>query len=643
MNDRWARYHRSEQAFRAALAGGGIAAVLLGVIGVGIAQGCGPWISFRDFLQRTFWQQGHYGAANLVETAPRGGGTASYAGFSAQEGPAPLAALRSAYRAIADGEEAKADVLATARQAAAVALAPGALSGASLQEARLLDAKVAMRAAGSEAAGLAEARRKLEAFLAASPDPASASEARGWLARVLYKQGDGVAAMKIYLEELDRPSPVVPSYALGMSIRMTFARYEADILDHPEAFFDTPRHALFIVNALTNPTSQYAWGEEPTPEVKRTQGVRILALLRERRALFTADADSRALLVAMMRVSLYGGDLDAVLADAAKAPKDSPLHQDPEFNWMVASARYLGGDVAGAEAPLRRMLGAPGATSADTKTAAQALVGVCLKTGRPVEALHAALVGASARGGGLDGRRPQWCAECEAQDLPYLLDAVLTDEELSSYLTKYPKPFGDAIRAFGYDGPKLTPPDIVRYTLAVRHARRRDYAAAEEIYTKLGVTTRAERMHALAASRAKAADKALPAADRLRARYDEAVYLADNPDRLFFNNLFWRGYQQLALMPSSGREEDGREWGFTPEERAAVAAADRRLRDEQEERWQAYRLLEGVVHDAGESPLAREAVGRILQVLPKIHSRFGREREIASAIRKWSRWLKDRR
>lgn len=623
------------------LAGGMLAAV---VLWAGLAIACGPFLTFRVYLRRSFWQPVHHMAESLASTAPRGGGTAPYAGFAEDAAPRTLADLREAYRGIASGsaDEKYTAGVAAARKAAGAALADSALGGAALSEARFLDAKVAMRAADAEMGSLDEARRKLEAFLATRPAPAAGSEARCWLAHVLNRQGDAVGAVHIYLEELARPPQVVPAEVLATSVRIAFVDHEQQFFDKAETFFDTPAHALFIVNLLTNPETQWA---QPAPNAtKARNGARILALLRKRRALFAEGPDSDALRLALMRASLYSGDPAGALADSKAIAGSSALRGNPEFNWMVASASFLAGDFAAAETPLQRMLGAPGATAADRRIAAQALVGVYLKTGRRVEALHAAFVHASTDSESEGFERsswPQWCWFCDSLDLPYLLDAALSKAQLSEYLRTFPEPVGAPLAVSG--GRKMSAPDIVSYSLAVREARDGRYGEAAAIYSRLGATARAGRTGKLAAFSTRAADSSLPAADRLQARFDLAAFLADNPDRILFNDLLWEGFQRMALLPGM-RPWDAppdRESGMTAEEHDAALARDRRLRDAQEERWQAFLQLEKVAQEAGHSANGRQAASKILDCLTRINTdRFGREAEIAAATRKWTRWLR---
>jgi hypothetical protein len=298
---------------------------------------------------------------------------------------------------------------------------------------------------------------------------------------------------------------------------------------------------------------------------------------------------------------------------------------------MVASARTLKGDRASAEQPLLRMLNAVGATAADRATAAEALVGVYLETRRPVEALHAAFVQASTpqddTRAEYGSTRMQWCVYCESLDLPYLLDGGLTDADLDAYLAKYPTSTGPPISVFREANRKMTAPDMVRYSQAVRAARHGAYDKAQALYAGLGITWRAARMEKLATLSARTANTRLDPAARLDARFQMATYLADNPERILFNDLLWRGYQSMAV---------------TDDERKPAGAADRALKDAQEERWQASRLFGEIASDpATPGPIARQAVLKLLDCLVRINTnRFGRDDEIKASVARWSLWLK---
>jgi len=579
------------------------------------------------------------------------GGTSPYAGFSEIHALPALASLREAYRRITETElPSQQPMLEETSRAIARALAPGALSGRELEEARLIDCKIAMRLAERSPAALPAAGKKLEDFLRSAPSPAFASEARGWLARIFYLKKEYVRAAKIYLDEVNSNESPLNRDTLVTSLRLVYSAGQTDLWLHLEEFFDTPRHALFMVNLLTNQSSDSMSNKEIQSLLKPI-GHKVLRLLEDHPALFKSGADSEALVMALMRTSLYMGDSASALKYADAIPKSGTLSGNPEFNWMIAIARFAQQDYAQAEAPLLRMLNARSATAVDRATAAQALIGSYLKTNRPVDALHAALIQVSQR---LDDRdwedlsspRMQWCFWGTNLDLPYLLDAYLTDEQLREYLEKYPKPVGPPLSVFswGQQG-SLSAPQVVRYSLAVLYARQEKYEAAAQIYTELGIGARARRMRTLAGLFARTRDEALPASERLTALYIYATYLADNPERLFFNDLFWRGMQRYVFLEqdryqsSTGSPMD--EGDLAETERQAALANDRRLRDEQEERWKAYQVLEKVAREAGHSELGRKAAAKILDCLVRINTgRFGRDEEIQKAISTWIQWLR---
>ncbi len=611
---------------------------------VDAVHACGPYLSFRAYLARSFWLP-MFCPMSLAVPASIPGSAAPYAGFAPTAVPPVLAALRDAYRPLATTTklDQPQSLLDEAGRAAAAALVPGALTGNDLEEARLVDCKMALRLAGNNGDALEGARRKLEDFIASAKNPAIASEARGWLARVFYLQKDYVRAARIYLDETEAADSPLSRDTLVTSLRWVYALGQGQLWDRAEEFFDTPRHALFLVNLVTN-QRPYGFFDDMSRRLQRERGSKVLALLKEHPELFKPGAESDALVMALMRTSLYLGDMAATLKYEAAVPKSGVLRQNPEFNWMGAIARFVRRDYAGAEGPLLRMLNAPSASGPDRATAAQALIGVYLKTHRKVEALHAAFIQQAEPLGGenwpdVESPRLQWCFFGLDLDLPYLLDAGLTDEELREYLRKYPAPMGQ----------QRLPSDLqmVRYSLAVRHARHEDYAEAAKIYAEIGVPERAGRMQALAELLARSRNAALPAADRRAALFDYGFNIASNPDRLFFNDLLWNGMQRSAFLAQYGTEYGANsprsQPGLTRVERQSILAADRRLRDEQEERWKAFHVFEQVAREAGHSELGNMAAKQIIECLGHINTgRFGRAQEIAKGISTWKRWLQQK-
>jgi len=627
-------------------------ALAAAILAVNAGRACGPYLSLRSYLARHFWLPMFYTTDLLLPAGTPGGGV-PYAGFSADSAPAELTRLREAYRPLAESNKPNQPPPSFEEADGALerALAPGVLTGNDLEEARLIGCKIALRKAEWNRDLLDEARRKFEAYLASPANPAFSSEARGWLARVYYLQKEYARAALIYLDAVDAAGSPLTRDTLVVSLRWVCSEGADQLWERAEEFFDTPRHALFLVNLLTN-ERPYGVTDPASRRFAAERGRKVLALIQKRPELFKSGADSDALVMALMRTSLYQGDLAGTMKYAAAVPKSSTLMQNPEFNWMAAIPRFVRRDFAGAEAPLLRMLGAPSATDADRATAAQALVGVYLNTGRPVEALHASFI-QNSHGPEVDNwpdvasPRMQWCFYCVDLGLPYLLDARLSEEELRAYLRKYPEPAGELLTVFRWGSQAAySAPQAVKYSLAVRLARREEYAEAAGIFGELGAAEHAARMQDLAGLLARTKDPASTPAARFEAMFEYGTYIASNPERLFFNDLLWWGMQRYVFLEQYGpelRRDDPRSQpGFTRIERETVLADDRRLRDQQEERWKAYQVFEQVARAAGHSELGRKAAEKIIECLSGINtSRFGREREIRNAISTWSRWLRE--
>jgi hypothetical protein len=334
-------------------------------------------------------------------------------------------------------------------------------------------------------------------------------------------------------------------------------------------------------------------------------------------------------------------------------PRTSLTAKSPEFNWMTAVCHFLRREYAAAETPLLRMYRSPHADEKDRFAAAQALIGVYQKLGRPVDQLHAAFLyypsGSSYPY--MENQFIAWPYSGWLLDLPYLLDVQLTAEELSAYLRRYRHSGGPT-----FDTQLLSPmtgqhrtrsaAEIVEYALAVRYARREKYQDAAALYQKLGSLPRARRMRKLAHLFAQADDPAHTGLQQLEARYAYAVFLADHPNQIFFNDTLWSGSQTEVFIEQYRNHQWGTHTppalqGLTQEERELFLHLERRLRDEQEERWRAYKILAAVVDEAGGSELGRRAARKALDCLAGINTeRFGRAEEIAAARRSLARWLR---
>ena len=114
---------------------------------------------------------------------------------------------------------------------------------------------------------------------------------------------------------------------------------------------------------------------------------------------------------------------------------------------------------------------------------------------------------------------------------------------------------------------------------------------------------------------------------------------------IFFNNMVWAGLQTSAFVyrnPDTGKPQwaDPGRAPLPEKDRMALAHRERQLRDDQEEYWRAYKILNGIVEQAGPTPLRRRAAASAVSCLRRINTdRFGRAREIHDADIRLSRWL----
>jgi hypothetical protein len=201
-------------------------------------------------------------------------------------------------------------------------------------------------------------------------------------------------------------------------------------------------------------------------------------------------------------------------------------------------------------------------------------------------------------------------------DLGLLLDSEAPTEALTSFLNQYP----------GMDGIR-----IVKYSLAVRLAREKRYEEAAQIYDSIHARRRGPRLRQLAALYREANRIDAPAAELLEAKYKMAAFLAANENGIYFNDAVWQGFQSYALSaPRDSR--------LTREEHESLIEGERKLKDDQEEVWQAYLILRGVVHDAGHTELGRAAAQLGVRCLRKLSQRFGRQEEIRKADIELSAW-----
>jgi hypothetical protein len=153
------------------------------------------------------------------------------------------------------------------------------------------------------------------------------------------------------------------------------------------------------------------------------------------------------------------------------------------------------------------------------------------------------------------------------------------------------------------------------------------------MYQSIKANRRALRMRELATlyeetNRIGSSEELLQAA-----RYRMAEYIAANPERIYFNDAIWHGFQHYALYGAS----DSR---LNREERRTLMKSERKLKDDQEERWRAYLILNDVVQGAGKNELGRRAARSAVVCLRGINERFERRDEIQKAEIELSNWLR---
>jgi hypothetical protein len=173
----------------------------------------------------------------------------------------------------------------------------------------------------------------------------------------------------------------------------------------------------------------------------------------------------------------------------------------------------------------------------------------------------------------------------------------------------------------------------VQYALAVRLARGNKYEEAAALFDSLRATSRGVRMRELAALYKAAFASERSSHERLEAKYRFAEFLSRNSVGIYFNDRLWMGFQRYVFTASQDS-------GLTRSERDALIAAERKLKDEQEEYWRAYQILRDVVREAGATDLGRKAAQLAIRCLRRISvERFGREEEIRRGDIELSSWL----
>ncbi len=539
--------------------------------------------SLRQYLKISFWQPFSKSGHDFV---PRKQTelSAAFAGMTRDTGPTPLGQLRRAYQGVEDAPIPQ--LLAAARKS------PN-LSPAEKEEVDLLEAKFAMRDS------TAKAKEKFRQFLRTARTPEYSSEARGWLARMHFLDGEQSAAGKIYLDELRRPDSILSREVLLNSLHLTYG-YDGGkkLPEQLEDYFDTPEHAQFALQLLTNPRSD----PSPTPPEMYT---RIQTLLEKHKPLLRSEKVATL----GMRAALWSGNPAGALKLATPAARNAA---DPDFLWMLVTARFLTKNYAAAEIPLLRLWNGRQANQNQRAAAAYGLCGVYWKLGNRVEQLRfALLLGAIRPDYGVDFARVEDQSIYFATsgfDRSLLLDAEASIDDIQSLLAKYSN---------------IPHKRLVQYSLAVRLARENRYTEAAELLESIPAPLRAGRMRKVAA---------LYADQSTEGKYALAVYLTENDERIYFNDRLWSMLQTYAIVG----DQDA---SFTKAERERQLAMERKLRDDQEERWHAWQLFRQVVQEAGPTPLGKKAAQRAVVNLRRISQRFGREADIRAGDIEMSKWL----
>src|ERR1035441_7804836 len=272
-----------------------------GLLVLGCLSACGWDDTLRAYLDARFWQP----FAKWAESFSRPNVkriSVPYAGMTAAQIDTPLQRARTAYQQFSDSNEPP----KTASEAVAAASADPSLGAKDREELSLIDAKIEMRAGEpDDREQLGRAKTKLQAFLRRARDPAFASEARGWLARVDYLMGDQAAAGKIYLDELNRSGSNLNRDTLLNSLHIVYG-YDGgpQLRAQLDQYFDTPEHAAFAIEVATNPhwdrSDPQAEAARETPSLYP----RIRELLDQHRALL----GSGVLALLAMRTALRAGD-----------------------------------------------------------------------------------------------------------------------------------------------------------------------------------------------------------------------------------------------------------------------------------------------------------------------------------------------
>jgi hypothetical protein len=555
--------------------------------------------SLREYLSGNFWLPFARRLSSFEKPGvPRM--DVPFAGTTGIAGDRAIERLRAAYLPLAQPEQPANFDVEKLRRAVAAARSDPSLSAKEKEEVELLDAKIDLRAGELDRPWLLDsAEKKLTAFLTTARTPEYLSEARGWLARVEYLSGNQTAAGKMYLDELNRAGSNLSRQTLLNSLRMTYG-YDggAELVEHLADYFDTPEHAAFAIQLVTQPHWHgYTDKFERDPLLEAYP--RVKALLAQHAKLL----QSSTVTLLAMRVALRMGDPPEARAIGQAVPANAAVRNEPDFNWMLASAYFLNHQYGSAARPLLTLYRSPSASPAQKASAAYGLCGVYQKIGNTQEQLRYALwlqiprtdAGYVAVPAGLADLSVYWASS--GWDLNLILEFQASLEDL---------------RAFVNRNPTLPGIRLVKYSLAVRLTRENRYAEAADLYQSIHALPRAARMRQLAGL--------YGAGDR----YKLAEFISSHEDGIYFNDAIWGGFQRYALQGS----EDSR---LTRAERQYFIAQERKLQDDQEEFWRAYLIVRDIVRNSNGSAEARKAAVLGLRCLRGINERFGRREEIRKA------------
>ena len=602
---------------------------LLAIAVAWLALACPFDDHLREFLSAHFWLPFAKVAADFERPNIRRA-NAPFAGMTKSQAASPLESLRRSYQQIVPRDPYSPSPVPDfeqLQQAVKTTRSLPSLRPRDREEIDLIEAKIEMRTAGTDDPELlGSAKQKFERFLRTARTPEFLSEARGWLAHIYYISGDQTTAGKMYLDELNRHGSNLSRETLLNSLYMTY-RYDGGpgLLAHLEEYFDTPEHAAFAIQLVTNPHWRREIGQEEPEANTFSAYSRVMDLIAKHEDLLRRGAGSDALALLTMRTALRMGDPPAARKVADAVPVTAAARTDPDFQWMLASALFLSRDFAAAEQPLLALFHSSRASRNEQAAAAYALCGVYWKTGNTVEQLRFALwlhafkrdpedykaIPAGSADMGIYWASSGW-------DLGMLLEAEAPIDDLRHFIDQ---------------NPKAADLRLVKYSLAVRLSRENQYRDAAAVFQSINEFRRASRMTRLAGLYEKANQPDLPAPRRLEAQYQLAEYVSGNSNGLYFNDALWNGLQRYSFQASTDTR-------LTRSERDAMIARERKLKDDQEELWRAHLILRDVVRDSGRTPLGRKAATLAITCLRRISERFERADEIHKADTELSNWLR---